>query len=179
MKTLMTRGSRRKKALVVLAAFAGLGAVSAWPAPWGERVADAYIRGGVVAVGGRGVVAVSRTTVVPGVGVSRAVVVGGRTAFSVALDPDAVPDAVVFRPPAVVAGRPGANLGYTATGINVTRITAGPSTGTVYRYGSYVSTLPAGCTTIFRQGVAAYRCGATTYQYDVVNGSIVYYPVVY
>jgi hypothetical protein len=171
----MLGSSRTSKWLLAIATLFAAAIGVAAHTPWGERDAHAYIRGGYVGVpGDGGVVAVSRTTWIPGVGVSRGVAVGGRY-----LTMDPAPDPPLFRPPAVVAGRPGVNHGSTARGIRVGAIYAGPSTGAYFRFGPYVRTLPAACTTIFWMGAAAYRCGASTYVYDMVDGAPVYYPVVY
>jgi hypothetical protein len=131
----------------------------------GERAAHALVRGRVVAGGGARVV--SRTTFVPGAGVSRTVAYGGTAG------------ARIYRPGALIASRPGVDVGWTARGITVGKVYVGASTGISYRYGSPTYALPGGCTAFFWEGSAAYQCSGATYVYDIVGSRYVYYPVLY
>jgi hypothetical protein len=154
------------------AALAAAMVVAAGAATWSEHSAHAWIRGGGFRGGGfRGA---SRTTWVPGVGVSRTTVRGGF--YGGGYYGRGYGYYALINPSALAIARPGAIAGITARSIGGA-FRYDPSTGFAYRFGPAVARLPGGCTATFWRGIGAFACAGTTYTYDVEDGVTKYIPV--
>lgn len=164
MRLLPSRVAKLVVALVALIATDGITAnLSSGSMPLlSSSVAEARFRGGGGRVGGGGYRVASRTTVRPGVGVTRSTTVaGGRYHYG------------------AVSNRPGVYPGTVGTVRRVARRTARrtayrTASGYSYYYGSPIIALPApSCYAVMWEGMSAYNCGGIMYIYQ--DGQ--YYPI--